>query len=64
MICNVPHSARTRDDAFAIRQDAIRNRILCVTTVAGVRALVNGLRELRDDGFSVRPLQELHALPR
>jgi len=60
IIINIPYSEATRDDAFIIRQEAIRNRILCVTTVAGTKALVNGLAEMRNNAFSVRSLQEIH----
>ncbi len=61
LVINIPDSRRTRDDAFVIRQQAIRHRLLCVTTVAGVKALVNGLGESRDRAYSVNSLQKIHA---
>jgi carbamoyl-phosphate synthase large subunit len=61
LVINIPDSRRTRDDAFVIRQQAIRHRLLCVTTVAGVKALVNGLGEARDRAYSVNSLQKIHA---
>ncbi|MCE9598169.1 MAG: carbamoyl-phosphate synthase large subunit [Spirochaetia bacterium] len=60
IIINIPYSKSTRDDAFLIRQEAIRNGILCITTVPGVRAFVRGLKQMRNQKFSVKSLQEIH----
>ncbi len=65
LIINIPNSRRTRDDALLIRQEAVRRRLLCVTTVAGSKALVHGLKERRAAGkraFSLASLQELHSI--
>ncbi|MBX7057327.1 MAG: carbamoyl-phosphate synthase large subunit [Leptospirales bacterium] len=62
LIINIPDSRRTRDDAFAIRQQAIRRRLLCITTTAAVRALVHGLRSTRGIEMEVNSLQSIHAL--
>lgn len=62
LIINIPHSRQTRDDAFLIRQEAIRNRILCITTLEGSQAFVNGLKKMKDMSFSVHSLQEIHSL--
>ncbi len=61
IVINIPYSRRTRDDALAIRQAAVRQRILCVTTVAGTKALVGGLQELKskDQGLEVKSLQAI-----
>ena len=61
IIINIPDARQPRDDAFMIRQEAIRNKVLCVTTVAGTTALVNGLKQTRNSTFSIRPIQEMHA---
>jgi len=61
MIINIPSSNATRDDAFVIRQEAIKQKILCITTVAGTAALVRGLRELKRESLSVQSLQEMHS---
>ncbi len=61
LIINIPHSQQTRDDAFLIRQEAIRNRILCITTLEGSQAFVNGLKKMQDRKFSVHSLQEIHS---
>jgi carbamoyl-phosphate synthase large subunit len=60
LIINIPHSKSTRDDAFLIRQEAIRKGILCITTVPGVRAFVRGLKQVRNKPFSIKALQEIH----
>lgn len=62
LIINIPHSKSTRDDAFLIRQEAIRKGILCITTVPGVRAFVRGLKQVRNKPFSIRSLQEIHKI--
>jgi hypothetical protein len=61
IVINIPHSGNTRDDAFLIRQESIRRKILCVTTVPGTKALVNGLIRMRDNAFGIHSLQEIHA---
>jgi carbamoyl-phosphate synthase large subunit len=61
IVINIPDSRRTRDDAFQIRQEATRRRVLVVTTTAGALALVNGLKAMRHNTFSVHSLQQIHA---
>jgi len=62
-IINIPHAASTQDDAFLIRQESIRRKILCVTTVPGTRALISGLIRLRKEEkrYHIQSLQEIHA---
>ncbi|MBR32175.1 MAG: carbamoyl phosphate synthase large subunit [Spirochaetaceae bacterium] len=61
VIINIPQpNADTRDDAFQIRQEAIRNRVLCITTVDGAKAFANGLKKVSQTPFSVHSLQEIH----
>ncbi|MCB1192924.1 MAG: carbamoyl-phosphate synthase large subunit [Leptospiraceae bacterium] len=62
LIINTPQSRVTRDDSFAIRQAAIKYKIPYLTTAEATKALVNGLLEMKNKGFSVRPLQEIHKL--
>ncbi len=64
MIVNIPDQRQPRDDAFLIRQEAIRNKILCITTVAGTEALVHGLKQVRSGSFTVRAIQEIHSAAR
>ncbi len=60
LIINTPLSRVTRDDAFAIRQAAIKYRVPCLTTAEAARALVDGLVEMGNKGFTIRSLQEIH----
>ncbi|MCB1176743.1 MAG: carbamoyl-phosphate synthase large subunit [Leptospiraceae bacterium] len=60
LIINTPQSRVTRDDAFHIRQAAIKYKVPCLTTASAAKALVNGLAEMQNKGFSVRSLQEIH----
>ena len=60
LIINTPLSRVTRDDAFSIRQAAIKYKIPCLTTAEAARALIDGLREMGNKGFTIRTLQEIH----
>ena len=61
LIINIPDFRKTRDDAFQIRQEAIKHNVLCVTTVAGVKSLVNGLEQMHNNDFSVNTIQSIHS---
>jgi carbamoyl-phosphate synthase large subunit len=61
LIINTPSSRVARDDAFAIRQAAIKFKIPCLTTAQAAKALVNGLEVTLKKGFSIRSLQEIHS---
>lgn len=61
LIVNTPIGKMTRDDAFFIRQAAIRYRVPAVTTVFAAKAAVNGLLYVKEMGeLSVRPIQEYY----
>ncbi|MDX1957601.1 MAG: carbamoyl-phosphate synthase large subunit [Leptospiraceae bacterium] len=60
LIINTPLSRMTRDDAYHIRQAAIKYKVPCLTTAQAAKALVNGLVEMQNKGFSIRSLQEIH----
>lgn len=59
LIINTPLSRVTRDDAYYIRQAAIKYKVPCLTTAQAAKALVNGLQEMQNKGFSIRSLQEI-----
>jgi carbamoyl-phosphate synthase large subunit len=61
LIINTPMSKVARDDAYLIRQAAIKYKVPCLTTAQAAKALVNGLIEMQNKGFSIRSLQEIHA---
>lgn len=61
LIVNTPIGKMTRDDAFFIRQAAVRYRVPAVTTVSAAKAAVNGLLYVKEMGeLSVRPIQEYY----
>ena len=60
LIINTPLSRVTRDDAYHIRQAAIKFKVPCITTAEAAKALVNGLLEMQNKGLSIRSLQEIH----
>lgn len=61
LIINTPLSRVTRENAFTIRQAAIKYKVPCLTTAQAAKALIHGLAEMKDKGFSVNSLQEIHA---
>ena len=60
-LINIPHSRNTRDDALMIRQEAVRHKILCITTSAGTKAFVCGLKEMQSQPLELAPLQKIHS---
>ncbi|MDZ4727486.1 MAG: carbamoyl-phosphate synthase large subunit [Leptospira sp.] len=61
LIINTPLSRVTRENAFTIRQAAIKYKVPCLTTAQAAKALIDGLVEMKDKGYSVTSLQEIHA---
>jgi carbamoyl-phosphate synthase large subunit len=62
LIINTPLSRTTRESAFTIRQAAIKYKVPCLTTAKAAQSLVDGMMEMRDKGFSVHSLQEIHKM--
>ena len=58
IVINIPLSQKNMDDAYIIRREAIKRRILCVTTIEGTKALVLGLKEISKN-LNIISLQEL-----
>ncbi|MBN1420939.1 MAG: carbamoyl-phosphate synthase large subunit, partial [Planctomycetes bacterium] len=58
LIINTPKGAGPRLDDSYIRALSIALNIPCITTVAGARAVVDGIRALRARDYGVLPLQE------
>ncbi|MBP7603453.1 MAG: carbamoyl-phosphate synthase large subunit [Spirochaetes bacterium] len=62
LIINTPTGKIPKHDAFSIRQAALRFRVPIITTIAGAKAAVQGLLEVRRNrDLSVRSIQEYHA---
>ncbi|MCG9874647.1 MAG: carbamoyl-phosphate synthase large subunit [Leptospiraceae bacterium] len=62
LIINTPLSRTTRESAFTIRQAAIKYKVPCLTTAKAAQSLVDGMMEMRDKGFSIHSLQEIHKM--
>jgi carbamoyl-phosphate synthase large subunit len=61
LIINTPLDKMSKDDAFSIRQAAIRYHIPIMTTISAAKAAINGmLAVLRKENLSVKPIQEYH----
>ncbi|HPR36459.1 MAG TPA: carbamoyl-phosphate synthase large subunit [Spirochaetota bacterium] len=60
-IINTPIGKMTRDDAYFIRQAAIRYHVPTVTTVSAAKAAIEGLLYVREKKeLSVKPIQEYY----
>jgi carbamoyl-phosphate synthase large subunit len=68
LIVNTPFSSPTaasaRLDGYEIRTAAVRRGVVCVTTVAGLAAAVQGIEAIIRGEVGVRPLQEHAAVLR
>ncbi len=61
MIINTPSGKISKDDAYTIRQAAVRYHIPIMTTIQAAKAAIGGLLEVRSRGsLTVRPIQEYH----
>ncbi len=62
-LINTPLGRVSHFDEKAIRRAAVKHSVSCVTTLSAAKALVNGIRALRDKGIQIASLQELHRRP-
>ena len=62
-IINTPAGKTPREDEVKIRSAAVAQRIPIMTTMRAAKASVRGIRSLREQGFSVKCIQEYHAKP-
>jgi len=62
LIINTPAGKGPRSDDFEIRRAAINHNILCITTISGALAAVNGIEALHKGEITVKSIQEYHAL--
>ena len=61
LVVNTPIGKMTRDDAYHIRQAAVRYHVPAVTTISAAKAAINGLLYVKEMGeLSVRPIQEYY----
>ena len=64
VVLNTPYGKTERKDDSSIRAAAVQAEIPCITTLAGIRAVVSALEALHRGEFEVRNLQEYHTKAR
>jgi len=62
LVINTPAGKSPRADEVRIRTAAVAHKIPIMTTLAGVKAALLGIRAMREKGLSVCTLQEYHAV--
>jgi carbamoyl-phosphate synthase large subunit len=60
LVINTPSGKKTVGDAKMIRQNTLLYNIPYTTTVAGARAVVQAIHELRETGLKVESLQNYY----
>ena len=62
LVINTPYGRGAARDGRMIRTAAVQRAISCITTVPGLKAAVEGIRELQKEKLSPRAIQEWHRL--
>ena len=57
LMINTPLGGPSHHDEYALRRAAIEQRVPLISTLSAAHAVVEGIRKLRDNVLSVRPLQ-------
>jgi len=60
LVLNTPYGKQQRVDDSDIRAASVTHGVPCITTLAGISALVSALSAIHEADFQVRSLQELH----
>jgi carbamoyl-phosphate synthase large subunit len=63
LVLNTPLGKREREDDDRIRAAAVSAGIPCITTAAGISAIVQALSAMHRGEYEVKKLQEYHELP-
>jgi len=61
LVVNTPLGRESFFDDTTVRRVAMLHGVPCITTLTGAAAAVSGIRALREEGLSVRAIQEYHA---
>ena len=61
LVLNTPYGSKERHDDSAIRAAAMNADVPCITTLAGIRAVVSALTAVQRGEFEPKSLQEHHA---
>jgi len=57
LIINTPVGRGTRQDGWLIRTAAVQRSVPCITTIAGFKAAVEGIKSLQREELSIRSIQ-------
>ena len=60
LVINTPFGRGAARDGRMIRTAAVQRAVSCITTVPGLKAAVEGIRELQREEFAPRSIQEWH----
>jgi carbamoyl-phosphate synthase large subunit len=60
MVFNTTFGAQSVADSYSIRRSALMNNVAYFTTVAGMKAAVDGIQAMRRETLDVTPLQEYY----
>jgi carbamoyl-phosphate synthase large subunit len=60
LVLNTPYGKKERKDDSAIRAAAVHAHVPCITTLAGIQAIVSALTSLHKSPLVVRSLQSYH----
>jgi len=61
MVFNTTHGAKSVADSYSIRRSALMHEVAYFTTVAGIRAVTDGLLAMKRETLDVTPLQEYYS---
>jgi len=61
LVLNTPFGVGARADGYEIRQAAVTNGVPCITTLAGILAVIQAVEAGQNSTLHVRSLQEYHA---
>ena len=58
LVVNTPFGRDARNDGWLIRSTAVVKGVPCITTVAGLKAAISGIKALRERQIAVKSLQD------
>jgi carbamoyl-phosphate synthase large subunit len=58
LVINTPLGRGSKQDGWLIRTAAVQRSVPCITTIAGFKAAVAGIRDLQNKPLSIRSIQE------
>ena len=60
LVINTVGDKKSQEDSYSIRRTALTQNIPYYTTIAGAKAMVNGLEAIKKEKIDVRSIQEYH----